>query len=169
MKALVIPVYQPSESLLHLLQDLPAGSFAAIVIVDDGSGPHYAEIFSRAGTLPGVQIVRHAIPIGRGAALRTGIHAALASVPDLTAVVTTDGSHSANAIEQISGDSGALRRPWARATSLVLGIHQAPRRSIGTLAATWALAGQPLSEPETTLRSIPVALLPHLLRLPARP
>ena len=68
MKALVIPAYQPSEALLHLLQELPAAVFALIVVVDDGSGPEYAEIFSRASALPNVQIARHAVPIGSGAA-----------------------------------------------------------------------------------------------------
>ena len=168
MKALVIVAYQPSEALLHLLQDLTAGSFAAIVVVDDGSGREYAEIFSRASALPNVQIARHAVAIGRGAALRTGIHAALCSAPDLTEVVTADSSHSAGAIERISrdsGDSSVHRRPWARATSLVLGIKRPQRRSIATAAATWALAGQSLSEPGTTLRSIPAAVLPHLLRM----
>ena len=158
MKALVIPAYQPSEALLHLVQDLPAGLFAVIVVVDDGSGPEYAEIFSRASTLPNVQIARHAVPIGRGAALRTGIHAALSTAPDLTAVVTADIGHSA---KEVAWAHGLRRTP----ESLVLGTHQPPQRSIVTLAATWALAGQPLSEPETTLRSIPAALLPHLLRM----
>jgi hypothetical protein len=156
--ALVIPAYQPSESLLHLLQDLPAGLFAATVVVDDGSGPQYAQIFSRAADLPNVQIARHAVPIGRGAALRTGIHAALTAAPHLTAVVTTDGSHSA---QEVARAHGLRRTP----EPLVLGTRQPPRRSIATRAATWALAGQPLSEPGATLRSIPAALLPHLLRM----
>ena len=154
VKALVIPAYQPSETLLRLLQDLPAGLFAPIVVVDDGSGPEYAEIFSRAGALPNVQIARHAVPIGRGGALRTGINAALSTAPNLTSVVTADAKEVAMA--------DGLRRTL---DSLILGTHQPPRRSIATLAATWALAGQPLSEPETTLRSIPAALLPHLLRM----
>ncbi|MGA3240487.1 MAG: glycosyltransferase [Bryobacteraceae bacterium] len=158
VKALVIPAYQPSESLLHLLQDLTAGLFAAIVVVDDGSGPAYAEIFARVAAFPNVQIVRHAVPIGRGAALRTGIHAALSTAPHLTAVVTTDITHSAKEVAWAHG----LRRTR---DSLVLVTRQPPPRSIATLAVTWALTGQPLSEPETTLRSIPAALLPHLLRM----
>ena len=103
MKALVILAYQPSEALLHLLQHLPPGSFAAIVVVDDGGGPEYAEIFSRASTLPSVQIARHAVPIGRGAALRAGIHAALSTAPDLTDIVTADSSHSVEEVARAHG------------------------------------------------------------------
>jgi hypothetical protein len=163
VKALVILAYQPSEALLQLLQDLTAGCgdelrFGAIVVVDDGNGPEYAEIFSRASALPSVQIARHAVPIGRGAALRTGIHAALCTVPDLTDVVTADSGHS---VEEVARAHGLRRTP----ESLVLVTQQQPRRSIARLAATWALAGEPLSEPGTALRSIPAALLPHLLRL----
>jgi hypothetical protein len=165
VKALVIPAYQPGEALVQLLQDLPAEWFAAIVVVDDGSGPEYAEIFLRAGALPGVRVARHAVHVGRGAAIRTGIHAALAVEAGLTAVVVTDCGHSVKAIGEISCDSGGRHRPWARATTVILGTRQPARRGIATLAATWALAGQTLAEPDTTLRSLPAALLPHLLRM----
>ena len=90
-----------------------------------------------------------------GPRLAAGIHAALAAAPDLTAVVIADSRHSANSIEQISRHDD----------SLVIGANQPQRRNIVTLGATRALAGQPLSDPETTLRSIPAALLSHLLRM----
>ena len=156
VKALVIPAYQPSEALLYLLQALPDESFAVVVVVDDGSGPEYAEIFARAAALPKVHVARHAMRIGRGAAVRTGIHAALIAAPDLNQIVTAGSSDSAAAILQIS--SGG--RDYA--TALILGTRQR-RRSILTAAATRGLVGQALSEPDTTLRSLPGALLPHLL------
>ncbi len=155
MKALVIPAYQPSEALLDLLQTISAASFAAIIVVDDGSGSRHADLFSRAAAMPNVHIVRHAFPIGRGAAIRTGIHAALAAAPDLNAVVIAETCHSAAAIEQISRQQDAL----------VLGIGKGRRPGIVTKLATLALVGRPLAEPETSLRSIPAALLPHLLRM----
>jgi hypothetical protein len=161
VKALVIAACQPSEALLTLLNHLPGDRFAAIVVVDDGSGPGYAPLFARAAALPNVQIARHALPIGRGASTRTGIHAALLAAPDLTAVVTAvvapaNSADSAAAITQLSS---------ASATALVLGIHQPPRRSLITRAVTRGLLGQPLDQLDTPLRSLPAALLPHLLRI----
>ena len=158
MKALVIPAYQPSGKLIDLLSGLPAGLFAAIVVVDDGSGPEYAEVFSRAGALADVRIAEHAVHVGRGAAIRTGINAALLGAPELTEVVTADWRHSPEAVLQIAG----LRRPWARVT---LGTHAGSRRGYLTRGACRALVGVALSEPETKLRALPAALLPHLLRM----
>jgi hypothetical protein len=156
VKALVIPAYQPSEALLHLLQDLPAEALDVIVVVDDGSGPEYLETFARAAALPKVQVARHATRIGRGAAVRTGIHAALVAAPELTRIVTADTCDSAAAILQISSHAGA--------NALILATRP-QRGSILTIAATTGLVGQALSEPDTTLRALPAALLPYLLRM----
>ena len=43
----LIPAFEPGESLPELLQKLRAADFACVV-VDDGSGPAYREIFQRA-------------------------------------------------------------------------------------------------------------------------
>ena len=48
MTPIVIPAYEPDERLLQLLETLRTADLAPVVIVDDGSGSKYKEIFERA-------------------------------------------------------------------------------------------------------------------------
>jgi hypothetical protein len=66
--AVIVPAYRPQESLLQLIGALSEKPIPAIVVVDDGSGPEYREIFRRAGQFPKVRLVRHAVNLGKGAA-----------------------------------------------------------------------------------------------------
>ncbi len=148
MKALVIPAYRPSGALLELIESLPPGEFAAIVVVDDG-GPVSSDIAELRDR--GVTVVRHAVRVGRGAAIRTGMHAALAAAPDLDCIVVAEEFHSASDIARVSATKDAL----------TLGAQAKTRVNWPTRV----LAGIRVSDPGATLRSIPAKLVPHLLRL----
>ena len=74
--AVVIPAYRPSAGLVDLVQQL-SSRLPTIVIVDDGSGPDFRDVFARAAAVPNVQLLRHAVNLGKGAALKTGIQHAL--------------------------------------------------------------------------------------------
>src|ERR1039458_8864966 len=102
--AVIVPAYRPEESLLQLIGALSEKSIPAIVLVDDGSGPDYRETFRRAEEFPKVRLVRHAINLGKGAALKTGINYALCAFPGLQGVVTADadGQHHPDDIEQVA-------------------------------------------------------------------
>ena len=169
--AVVIPAYRPEESLLQLIGTLSEKPLPAIVLVDDGSGPHYSDIFRRAEEYPKVRLVRHAVNLGKGAALKTGINYALCAFPGLQGVVTADadGQHHPDDIEQVA-DSLA-----AEPDRIVLGTRtfsaDVPWRSrvgnVVTRSVMRALVGQNVSDTQTGLRGIPARLLPHLLRLEA--
>ena len=111
MKALVIPACRPSGALVKLIDSLPPGEFAVIVVVDDGG--------QGSIDLPGVTVVRHAVRVGRGAAIRTGMHAALAAAPDLDSIVVAEEFHSAGDIARVS----------ARKDALILGARSKARRN----------------------------------------
>ncbi len=169
--AVIIPAYRPDERLLDLLAELSADSLPAIVLVDDGSGPEYAGIFRRAAEFPKVRLVRHAVNLGKGAALKSGFNEALCAFPDLLGVITADadGQHHPGDIARVAGTLAA------QPDRLVLGIRafsgDVPLRSrVGngiTRAVMRALVGQNIPDTQTGLRGIPAALLPHLLRLEA--
>jgi glycosyltransferase involved in cell wall biosynthesis len=55
---ILIPAYKPGESLPELVRALLDLGVRNIVVVDDGSGPEYRDIFRRA-SLPGVHLVEH--------------------------------------------------------------------------------------------------------------
>jgi glycosyltransferase involved in cell wall biosynthesis len=169
--AVVIPAYRPEQALLQLIAALSEKPIPAIVVVDDGSGPDYCEIFRRAEEYPKVRLVRHAVNLGKGAALKTGINYALCAFPGLQGVVTADadGQHHPDDIEQVAD------RLAAEPDRIVLGTRTfsagVPLRSrvgnIVTRTVMRALVGQNVSDTQTGLRGIPARLLPHLLRLEA--
>src|ERR1017187_4913589 len=102
--AVLIPAYRPSASLPQVIQALAAKAIPAIVIVDDGSGPEYRDVFARAAAFPNVYLVRHATNLGKGAALKTGINYALCAFPGLVGIVTADadGQHHPEDIERVA-------------------------------------------------------------------
>src|SRR5688572_27030612 len=101
MHAVVIPAYKPSAELVDLVQTLSEG-FSAIIIVDDGSRPEFQKIFAAAAGVPGVQILRHAVHLGRGAALKTAFNHVLCGLSDVTGVVTADPHYQADDIQRVA-------------------------------------------------------------------
>jgi putative flippase GtrA len=134
-----------------------------IVIVDDGSDVEVAA--------EGAHVIRHAINLGKGAALKAGMNYALVHWPDCAGVVTADadGQHHPDDIirvaEALEKSSGAL----------VLGSRKFDRdvpwkSRVGnnlTRVLMGLMVGQRLADTQTGLRGIPARLIPHLLRLPA--
>ena len=65
----LIPAYEPDDRLITLLKELENTPFDAIVI-DDGSGWKYQEIFDEAKNY--ATVLSHEKNMGKGAALKTG-------------------------------------------------------------------------------------------------
>src|SRR5690242_153291 len=93
--AALIPAYRPGESLVQLAEALRQRGFAPVVVVDDGSGLGYAAIFARLATIDGVRILRHAVNLGKGAALKSGMNFILVNYPEAPGAITVDadGQH----------------------------------------------------------------------------
>ena len=74
----LIPAYEPDRKMLGVIADLGKTGFD-VVVVDDGSGPEYAELFEQAAErIPGksgrgVTLLIHDVNRGKGAALKTGL------------------------------------------------------------------------------------------------
>ena len=168
----VIPSYCPGAALPCLVRQLSAGVYRAIVIVDDGSGPEYRSVFEEVSHIPGVRLLRHAVNLGKGAALKTAFNSVLCEDSEAVGAVTADadGQHSAQDIRRVA------QRLQAGARALVMGVRQfdadhVPLRSrIGnqlTVFAVRLLIGQHLADTQTGLRGIPAEYLPDLLRIPS--
>ncbi len=97
MRFALIPAYKPDRKLINLAQELVRYGFN-VVIVDDGSGKEYADIFCEM--LPCADVIRHEVNRGKGAALKTGFEFIAESAGrgqiDGYVVVTldADGQHS---------------------------------------------------------------------------
>ncbi|HML17736.1 MAG TPA: GtrA family protein [Bryobacteraceae bacterium] len=155
---LLIPAYRPGPELVEVLDAIPAGVFAAVVIVDDGSGAGYRERFAACRAT----VLRHDRNRGKGAALRTGMAHILSAYPGCGVVTAdADGQHHPGDIVRVAERSA--REPEA----LVLGARSfngaVPGRSrIGNRMARLIfrmLMGQKLQDTQTGLRGIPPRLV----------
>ena len=95
----VIPAYNPDENLLHVVDTMIAKNKYKIFIIDDGSRTDTQYIFDAMkenGRDKYVTVLRHAVNMGKGAALKTVFNYILVTCPDLKGVVTldSDGQHS---------------------------------------------------------------------------
>jgi glycosyltransferase involved in cell wall biosynthesis len=170
--AVLIPAYRPSAGLIDLVRDLASRGIPAIVVVDDGSGAAFLDIFDQVAQFPNVQVLRHAVNLGKGAALKTGINHAQCEFPELRGIITADadGQHHPEDIERVAA------RLMERPDALVLGVRTfdgaVPFRSrfgnLLTRRLTQALIGAKLQDTQTGLRGIPQCMFAHLLRVEAR-
>ena len=88
--AILIPSLDPNEALVRLAEALRSGGADKIILIDDGSSPETRSFFDQCADL-GCTVVRHPVNQGKGAAIRTGLRAAMEQYPDLQGVVTADG------------------------------------------------------------------------------
>src|SRR5664279_437401 len=115
----LIPSYKPGVALEALVDALLNRGVEAIVLVDDGSGPEFDGVFRSAARFDRVHLVRHAVNLGKGAALKTGMNYALVTFPGCRGVVTADadGQHHADDIVQVA------EKLSADASGLILGVR----------------------------------------------
>ena len=166
---ILIPAFQPGDALVSLVEDLLRLTVNPILVVDDGSGPEYARCFDRAASDTRVQLLRHAVNLGKGAGLKTGMNQALVRFPECVGVVTADadGQHQPEDIVRVA------ERLREHPQSLVMGVRAftgaVPLRSRAgnelTRALMHFLIGQRLTDTQSGLRGVPAALIPHLLRM----
>src|ERR1700678_739874 len=122
--AVLIPAYKPGPEFPVLVEGLIRLGVERIVIVDDGSGVWFRSRFDEAAAHPQVLVCRHAINLGKGAALKTGINAILCDNPDIAVIVTADadGQHAPEDILAVA--HAAAAHPGA----LVMGARQFSER-----------------------------------------
>ena len=91
--ALIIPAYKPGKEMLGLLEQFRGDESFRPVVVDDGSGAEFREIFDAVPDF--AVLLRHEVNRGKGAALKTAIGYILESMPDCAIALTADadGQH----------------------------------------------------------------------------
>jgi putative flippase GtrA len=171
---LLIPAYQPGselESVVAAVQRLNNdGVVAAVVVVDDGSAEACRPVFERVAALEGVAVLRHAVNLGKGAALKTGFNHCLVTWPEACGVVTADadGQHAAADILKVA------RRLAEKPRALVLGAREFPahvplRSRFGNILTRFVFlifTGKMLRDTQTGLRGWPSEQCRESLRVP---
>jgi putative flippase GtrA len=159
----LIPSYQPTALCCALLEALRKTDPGPIVVVDDGSGRAYQELFQRASRVADTVVLTNAVNLGKGAALKHGINYILVNYPDCTGIVTADadGQHSVGDILKVANELRACP------TQAILGSRDfkrdVPLRSkLGNVISRYVyrfLIGLNLSDTQTGLRGIPRRLM----------
>ena len=166
----VIPAYEPDEKLLGLLGELKKEGIAPVIVVDDGSGPKYRKLFDRAEKEFGAKVLRHAVNLGKGRALKTAFNECLQSGGEIIGCVTadSDGQHTAASIRKCM--EAMREHPLA----LVLGCRNFDQKDVPARSAfgnkltrlvLQYLAGVSVSDSQTGLRGIPRGLMARLMNV----
>lgn len=170
---LLIPAYRPSQGLVNLIDSITAlddgNVFGEIVVVDDGSGSEYEDVFASIDKNPRVRLLHHAVNLGKGAALKTGFNFVLLNTPRVDAIVTADadGQHALEDILRVA------RASLENRGAIILGARvfrkDTPFRSrIGnqlTRLITLLFTGLKFADTQTGLRAWPRELCINSLKI----
>ncbi|HEY3805824.1 MAG TPA: glycosyltransferase family 2 protein [Kofleriaceae bacterium] len=92
----VIAAYNEGKVIREVVSEVAAAGWS-VAVVDDGSRDDTAE----AARIPGVVVLEHAINLGQGAALQTGIELALRRGAQHIVTFDADGQHDAGCIQAL--------------------------------------------------------------------
>ena len=139
-----------------------------VLLVDDGGQEAFAHIFEACRKL-GAEVAVHAVNMGKGRALKTGINAAMLKWPDMAGIVTADadGQHTPKDILRLID---ALHE---HPDKLVLGSRaftgNVPKKSLWgnkiTRNVYRLVSGIKVGDTQTGLRALPVSSLPAMARI----
>lgn len=168
---IVIPSYEPDERLISLLKDLNAAGIGPVIIVNDGSGTEYDEIFEQAEKLieaSGGKYISYRPNKGKGRALKTAFSYIAENYPDALGCVTadSDGQHTPGCIASIID---ALRK---ETDHLILGVRSFDGEDIPwksrfgnnlTVKVFSYVSGVKVSDTQTGLRGIPFDFMKDMI------
>jgi Glycosyltransferases involved in cell wall biogenesis len=164
---ILIPAYEPGRRLIKLINELKSLCSYSIVVVDDGSGPAYSDIFREVKEM-GCTVLTHGENMGKGRALKTGFDY-IRKTSESEGVVTADcdGQHLPRDIiriaENIDEHTGCIiigGRRFSGKVPLRSRFGNSVTRSVFSFAS-----GKKLYDTQTGLRGFSVDMLPWLSRI----
>ena len=169
--AVLIPVYEPDEKLIELVNTLTVMPFPLILVVDDGSAQKNSDIFDYIETLPNCRVIHHKHNLGKGAALKTGFRILLAENNDFSGCVTVDadGQHLPEDIYHVAAVVESDNR------YLVLGCRDFDNKTVPakskfgniiTRLVYTLFTNRMVTDTQTGLRAIPMSMLAEFLKVP---
>lgn len=167
-KTIIIPAYEPPENFVDYTKDLLKNPSLSLLVIDDGSGEQYRDIFDRIGVQERATVLRHAVNCGKGAAIKTALtwckeHGARDCV---YTVADCDGQHKAEDVLRV------LEASEKNPDALVLGVRDfdhptVPKRSRRgnriMMRMFRILYGAKYSDTQTGLRGFSYGMLDFLL------
>lgn len=164
---IVIPAYRPDEILIRLIEKLMDQT---ILVIDDGSGEAYSEIFIKAEKL-GAMILGYRENKGKGCALKYAFQWIYEQKLGVRWIVTADadGQHAvADIWKMISGLNSNSDIVLKIGTRKFWGY--VPLRSrLGNCMSSWLfkkITGEALSDTQSGLRAYSASYLPFFIQIP---
>ena len=156
----LIPAFNPDNKLIILVNALIKLGVENIIIVDDGSENQFMDIFESIKTFNQCIVLRHAINLGKGRALKTGFNYFLNHYKEFIGLITVDadGQHKCEDIIKVAKTLSDNQE------SLILGTRNFNEKNIpfknrfGNLITAKVfsfLSGINVSDTQTGLRGIP--------------
>ncbi len=166
--AVLIPAFKPGDSLIKLSAQLIEKGFGHVLVVDDGSGEEFAAVFASVEEA-GCRVIRHAVNMGKGRALKTGINDILLNQEGLEGVITADadGQHLVGDIINVG------RAMLETENTIVIGRRafsgKVPLKSrFGNTITRHVfnfVSGEKIYDTQTGLRALPYSSLQSMLTL----
>jgi putative flippase GtrA len=170
LPVILIPAYKPSSELCEIVRTLGSSdSLGAIIIVNDGSGPGYQDIFLEVSMVDKVEVLTNVINMGKGAALKAGLNYIACRYPRAAGVVTADadGQHAPADILRLAAALHSTPDTfWMGSRDFTKNV---PFRSyLGNQLTGFVFAcltGRRLRDTQSGLRALPQSLIPLVLPL----
>lgn len=164
MAIVILPAYQPDETLVAIVNRLwETGS--RNIVVDDGSGAKYRHIFDRIGDI--CTILHHSENRGKGAAVKTALAYIKEGIGsrDTVGVMDADGQHLTEDMWRLLDEAEIHKN------TLVLGVRRMEKDM--PFKSRWGnkitrtvfhlVSGVKVSDTQTGLRAFGTELIPRLL------
>lgn len=160
----LIPAYEPTEVLVKLVENLKTQTEYRIVIVDDGSGEAYLNLFKTVEGM-GCHVLRHFNNMGKGVALKTGFDYIFNSFSNESVICAdSDGQHTVEDIVNIGKVLTSSLSCIALGTRCFEG--EIPIKSkVGNKISTFVfemITGSKVLDTQTGLRGYPYSMLKWL-------
>ena len=170
---ILIPVYQPNENFISLILGIINIKWDTtifnVIIVNDGSDIVCHSIFDKLYHIKHCTIIHHAVNLGKGRAIKTGLNYILYKNPDIHSVITVDadGQHLVKDITKI------IEQVKLHPKKLVIGYRKFNKKTplrnkIGnlfTIGIFRIVSGIKIFDTQTGLRGIPRDFIPICVNL----
>lgn len=169
---ILIPSYEPDEKLVKLIEKLlQIRPLQKIVVLDDGSEPEVAQLVALHSLSDRCDVVKHAVNLGKGRALKDGFNYIANKYPHVRGIVTadSDGQHQAEDIYKVA--DAVLKNKG----QIVLGCRDfsasnIPLRSRFGNQLTYTIfrifTGLAVKDTQTGLRGIPLDIAKKFMTVP---
>ena len=165
---ILIPSYEPNEKLVDLVEQIKELTNIPIIVVNDGSGENYNEIFETLKT-KGVTVLKHQTNQGKGAAIKTGIKYLIKNNEKQGCVCAdSDGQHTVKDILRICEELEKDKK------DIVLGVRNFKKENIPfrskfgnniSKILFYAMTGEKVRDTQTGLRGYSSKIFEWLLAI----